>query len=89
MLDMVEINDVIEKLENADMTMGTCEKLSVLYNVRDHHSKARSSRCEIVSALQENKSDDIMKVLEEHFEAVRLLYPKEYEMVLRKIRACI
>lgn len=91
MLDMNEINEEIVRLENVeDMTMGTCEKLSVLYTVRNNQpSMARSSKCEIVSALQENKSDDIMKILEEHFEAVRVLYPKEYDLVLQRIRACI
>ena len=36
MLDIIEIENTIQELENADTTFDTCIKLSALYNVRDH-----------------------------------------------------
>lgn len=36
MLDLAEINREIEKLENCKTCYATCERLSILYNVRDH-----------------------------------------------------
>lgn len=36
MLDLEEINREIEKLENCKTSYATCERLSILYNVRDH-----------------------------------------------------
>lgn len=36
MLDLEEINREIDKLENCQTSYATCERLSILYNVRDH-----------------------------------------------------
>ena len=90
MLDYEEIDNEISKLENGNMTMGTCEKLSVLYNVRDHKAgMAKTSQCSVVRTLQDNNTDAVREILEEHFETIKILYPKEYELLVRKISAVI
>ena len=44
MIDLEEINKEIHKLETCDCTTyNICEKLAILYTVRDHYSKPISN----------------------------------------------
>ena len=43
MLDIEEINKEIEKLENRETSYSVCEKLAVLYTVRDHMMKNKNT----------------------------------------------
>lgn len=105
MLDMDEINREISRLEKEDMTYRTCEKLSVLYSVRDAYrgsekpiqrvydsdgySYANAPKMPESEFLQATEGKDMRKVLEvidKHLEAVKVLYPKEFSMVIQKIR---
>lgn len=95
-MNMKEIEAEIERLEGADTTYSNCEKLSILYNVRDHskqeerrepvvfHDPAPSS--EFISAVNSAPFPAVLDILNEHFDAIKIICPKEYDAVLMKIR---
>ena len=44
MIDLEQINEEIKRLENCNCTSyNVCEKLAILYTVRDHYSKPINS----------------------------------------------
>lgn len=44
MIDLEQINEEIKRLENCNCTSySVCEKLAILYTVRDHYSKPINS----------------------------------------------
>ena len=90
--------DIIEReiidLEKRDTTYATCERLAWLYIVHDHltqrivQEKARAAEMEgspFLAACSGADIAEILRVMDEHMEAVRVIYPKEYEAVIRKI----
>lgn len=98
MVDMKEVQDEIDKLENCgSTTYSVCEKLSILYNVKDHaEGKPRETSyakemsfagSDFMEAALKVPQEELVKVLDEHMEAIRQIYPKEYNMILRKIKA--
>ncbi len=98
-MDMREINREIERLECGDTTYGACEKLSILYSVRDHAESAapsvysyapepqRQPQTEFEKAASAADWDQLMDVLNEHFDVIKALHPKEYSAVIRKIKS--
>lgn len=64
MLDLVEIENTIEELENADTTFDTCIKLSALYNVREH---LKSNSQTMVNGLPNNVTKELADILP-HYE---------------------
>ena len=100
MIDMNEINDEIAKLEHSATTYGNCEKLSVLYAVRQNfggqeapavvqsipaqHSYAAKS--EFLEAIADKPIEGVLSILDEHMSAIEVVYPKEYRALPRKIR---
>lgn len=51
MLDLTAINDTIEQLENDATSFSTCEKLAILYVVRDHISTNDAVKSELQDIL--------------------------------------
>ena len=52
MLDMQEIEDTIHKLEECgDTTYSTCQKLAILYIVRDHYKGEMEKSSSMSSSL--------------------------------------
>lgn len=102
MLNYDEIRGEIRRLENADTTYANVEKLSMLYQVLNNapdrsessekyspepkYSYTQASDSEFIQAIMNAPIDGVINVIDEHLEAVRILYPKEYRAVLRKIR---
>ena len=97
MVDMKEVQDEIDKLENCGKTTySVCEKLSILYNVKDHaeekpvetsYAKEMSfAGSEFMEAALKVPQEELVKVLDEHMEAIRIIYPKEYDSIIRKIK---
>lgn len=41
---------------------------------------------ELWDIVQGKDIDKVMSIIQEHFDAVRLVYPKEYDMVFQKLR---
>ena len=43
MLNIKEIEEEIKKLENSETTYRNCEKLAILYIVKDHYNSKKSA----------------------------------------------
>lgn len=98
-MNLAEINREIYALETGPTTCSACEKLASLYVVRDHldlqpmqervEDKSKAFHYEggeFVEACNGVPMDVIMRVMEEHMEAVKALYPKEYDAVIKKLK---
>ena len=95
MIDLEEINREITRLEHADTTYANCERLSVLYSVRDklspeepaeQYSFASVPTSDFISAFNGAPIDAALKLIDEHMEFIRMLYPKEYDSIIRKLQ---
>ena len=96
MINLETIEREISELETRrDTTYSTCERLAWLYVVRDHllpvaapsEEAVRSSGSDFLDACDGVPVSALMGVINEHVEAVRILYPKEYDSLLRRIHA--
>lgn len=91
-MNINEIDREIHSLESGQTTFTACEKLAWLYVVRDHlnHTKDSSifdleSDTEFMSAISGKPIDKVLHVLNEHMDVIKIVYPKEYEALLKKI----
>lgn len=100
MIDLKEIDEEIERLEHSETTYGNCEKLSVLYTVRNelsvlnqpYNSKIMEysfmpepPKSEFYEACKNAPFDEVLKVIDEHMESIKVVYPKEYKKILDKL----
>lgn len=92
-LDIVEAE--IDRLEAKETTFYVCDRLAMLYTVRDHlkpQAKADSAvipdmgGSEFLEAVSGMKCRDVMEVIDEHIEVIRTLYPRSYESLMARIR---
>lgn len=92
MLDLSVIEDEISAIEaEGETTYDTCERLACLYTVRDH-LKAKddgdsNASSEFLTAAVGIPVPDLMKVIDEHMEAMKIVYPSEYAAIVSKIKA--
>ena len=96
-MDIREINEEIKRLENGATNYSAVEKLALLYTVRDHlgtpkednpatgYSYQPAPKSEFLEAVNGAPLDIVFAILDEHFEAIRMIYPKEHTAVVRKI----
>ena len=100
-MNIEEIKKEIIELERADTNYPNVQRLSWLYTVYDHMADDKAPIIankvqnimptysdigefgEVVSGVS---IDGLMNVLNEHMEVIKLLYPKEYQAVLQRIR---
>lgn len=98
-MNIEEIKKEIIELEKADTNYPNVQRLSWLYTVYDHMADDKAPIVankvqnimptyqgefgEVVSGVS---IDGLMQILSEHMEAIKLLYPKEYQAVLQRIR---
>lgn len=90
MVDLDDLNETIEQLELRCESIHACERLAWLYIVRDHIAGVErttigmqgSEFLELASGVPYSQ---LMRVLDEHMEAVKVVQPKEYEAVMEKI----
>ena len=92
MIDVGVIEDEIAAIEAEDeTTYETCERLACLYTVRDHlkaKSDANESEAsEFLTLAVGVPVQDLMKVIDEHMEAIKIVYPSEYAVIVSKIKA--
>lgn len=94
MIDLDIIEREIHDLEaRGDTTYSMCERLSWLYICRDHLRPQKEietqkmSGSEFLEAASSVNYPSLMRVLDEHMEAMRVVYPREYESVMDRIRA--
>lgn len=92
MLDLSIIEDEIAALEEEGSTdYETCERLACLYTVRDHikakSDASKSVASEFLALAVGVPVQDLMKVIDEHMEAMKVVYPSEYAAIVSKIKA--
>jgi len=92
MINYDEIEKSINDLENGPLNYSVCEKLAWLYVVRDHaRNKSSCLTCEcdgdeFLEAVQGKDVEHIFSVLKEHMCVLKCAYPKEYEMILKRLK---
>lgn len=98
MIDLETIEREIDKLEHREASYRLCERLSWLYSVRDHlyekiypqegseRLKTALSGSEFLDAANGKPYEDVLKVIDEHLETIRMLYPKTYDGVVQRLR---
>ena len=94
MIDLETIEREINTLEaRGDTTYSQCERLAWLYVVRDHIRPARGDEktqdlrgSEFLEACSDRSDPGVMRGLNEHMEALKIVQPREYEAVMAKIR---
>lgn len=98
MIDLETIEREISELEARQASYKLCERLSWLYIVRDHlyaknyppegkaAIKSSLSGSEFLDAANGKPYEDVMQVINEHLETIKLLYPKTFDGVVQRIR---
>lgn len=98
MIDLETIEREIDKLEHREASYKLCERLSWLYSVRDHLYekiyppegntvlKTALSGSEFMDAANGKPYEDVMQVVNEHMETIKMLYPKTYDGVVQRLR---
>lgn len=95
MLSIEEVERTILELEKRDTTYATCERLAWMYIVHDHlthrivQEKARAAEMEgspFLAACSGAEISEILRIMNEHMDAVLVIYPKEYSAVIEKIK---
>ena len=98
MIDLETIEREIDKLEHRKASYKLCERLSWLYSVRDHlyakiyppegntALKTALSGSEFLDAANGKPYEDVMQVVNEHMETIKMLYPKTYDGVVQRLR---
>jgi hypothetical protein len=97
-IDLETIEREISELEARQPSYKACERLSWLYIVRDHLRekiyppdgkaaiKSALSGSEFLDAANGKPYEDVMRVVDEHLETIRLLYPKTWEGIIQRIK---
>ena len=89
-MKLEEIYREIDRLEHDDTNYQNCTKLAVLYCIADHNKPQRQAQSfgssEFLLAVSRASLDDVLLILDEHMEAIKLLYPKEYAQIIRRIK---
>lgn len=98
MIDLETVEREISELEARQASYKLCERLSWLYIVRDHlyskmyppdgkaDLKSALSGSEFLDAANGKPYEDVMMVMDEHMETMKLLYPKTFESIIQRIR---
>ena len=98
MIDLETVEREISELEARQASYKLCERLSWLYIVRDHlyeknyptdndmHLKTALSGSEFLDAANGKPYEDVLKVVDEHLETIKMLYPKTYEGLVQRVR---
>ena len=96
-MNVEEIKQEIVKLEQAETNWTNLQRLSWLYSVYDHIGDGDIKIRSTVNVMPELDGefgkvvshvpiDGLMNVLSEHMSVVKILYPKEYEAVIDRIK---
>ena len=92
-MDIREIRQEIERLEGGATSYATVEKLALLYIVREHLGGQErmtgytyEARSDFMEAVNGAPIDRVFEILDEHFDAILAIYPKEHAQVVRRIR---
>lgn len=105
MISEKELLEAIDECKNNVNSFQWCEKLAALYTVYDHlygHSAEAGSTHtepevtievdgdnEFIKAVNGKKAEDIWNIMSELMESVKLIQPRLYNAVMRKINGQI
>lgn len=88
-MNMKEVEEQIQKLESSETTWNACQQLAVLYAVKDHAQPPSYSYSAgdsaFLQAVGGAPSEKVLKILDEHFDCIKEMFPKEYNAIIRKI----
>lgn len=98
-MSISEIEEEIIKLELAETSWQNVQRLAWLYTVKDHLAADKTPIVankvmrvmpnysgEFGEAVSGVNIDNVMSVMNEHMEVVKILLPKEYQAVIGKIK---
>ena len=91
MIDMAVVEDEIAALEaETETAYDICERSACLYTVRDRlkakrHDGSKSS--EFLTAAVGVPAPEPMAAIDRHMEAIKVVYPSEYDAIVAKIRS--
>lgn len=94
MISLEEVEKDILELEARDTSFVNCQRLSVLYtvrnNLRSYQAKAPlaldvSGESEFLRAVNGKNADKMWKILDELMEVLQVMNPRLYDGVMRKI----
>ena len=95
-MDLDAIRNEIYYLEDAETSFANCMRLAALYTVEGRLGKRpepkqlySSSGSEFLQAASNAPIDGVLGVLDSHMELMRILYPKEYKIILNKIKGLV
>lgn len=98
MIDLETLEREISEIEARQPSYKSCERLAWLYIVRDHVRdsmyppegrtaiESSGGRSDFLEAANGKPYEDVLGIIDEHLETIRLLYPKTYDGVLERIR---
>ncbi len=94
MVDVNIISDEIEYLKSQETSYEVCERLAWLYIVQDHLAAEKSTQAQNVvsdfmQAAMQADTCALMRIIDEHMDAIKVVFPAEYESVMAKIRALV
>lgn len=94
MLSLEKIEETIAELQRQDTCFAVVDKLADCYIVRDHlvakQPKPKTGALSGSAFLQAASGVDVaalLAVIDEHLEAVRILYPDEYSAIVERVAA--
>ena len=91
MNNLQTINDEIEKLESMPITYSIADKLASLYIIKEHgkiqhnNNVPKLDGSDFLKACSNVDIPSLLLILDDHMNAIRILYPKEYTALLTKI----
>ena len=97
MISLDEIERTILELESKDTSYAVCEKLAWLYICKEHLHPApkpdsriseQKDDSEFLKAVAGKSMNRVLAILDEHMEAVKAIYPKEYQQIMFRISEC-
>lgn len=93
MIDLDEIEREISMLEARENSYATLERLAWLYTVRREITPKLATQTvsvnpssEFLEACQETPFSSLLAVLDEHMDALKVVYPREHAALLSRIR---
>lgn len=95
MTDLEIIEAEIDRLEAKETSYYKCSRLATLYTVRDHLKPQaindsallpKMSGSDFLESASGKSCKDVLRVVDEHLETIRMLYPKTYSALVDKIR---
>lgn len=96
MIDLNEIEETIDVfMTTHDTTFYTCSKLADMFIVMDHLKASKEADLttqethgsEFLEACSGVPYPALMRVLDEHMSALRVVQPREYEALMGRIRS--